>query len=323
MNHEVYICYDEKDQLTADAICHVLEDNKIKCWLKTRDLGVNDLVDEILEAINQAQVMVLIFSSHSKNSNYVNTEVDIAFTEKMPILVFKIDESKLDGGLEFFLNNKHWLDAYPNPEVKFESLIRDTSKLLGKPISEPVVPKKTVKAPEKETEDEDLQRLIKAKDEKVKASSNSSFLSKYKIPIIALAVILIAGCGIFMFMSSGGINTGDVNTQIDGNTVNIKITDFHMDDVSKKGLAWKYSYYVGGTVSPMPTNGDGYLIVADFYNQNGKLINSTQTKLSEIQKINDGLLLGSTTADNKDIQRVEVNLVNENGIVFAQGESNL
>lgn len=139
MGHDVYICYDDKDQITADAICHVLEDNKIKCWLKTRDLGVSHMVEGIMDAINGAQVMVLIFSSHSKHSNFVNTEVDIAFTENIPILVFKIDESKLDGGLEFFLNNKHWLDAYPNPEIKFESLIKDTSKLLGKPISKPVI----------------------------------------------------------------------------------------------------------------------------------------------------------------------------------------
>lgn len=107
--------------------------------VKTRDLGVSHMVEGIMDAINGAQVMVLIFSSHSKHSNFVNTEVDIAFTENIPILVFKIDESKLDGGLEFFLNNKHWLDAYPNPEIKFESLIKDTSKLLGKPISKPVI----------------------------------------------------------------------------------------------------------------------------------------------------------------------------------------
>jgi hypothetical protein len=143
MNHEVYICYDDKDQITANAICHVLEENKIKCWFKTRDLGVTPMVDGIMEAINEAQVMVLIFSSHAKESNFVNTEVDIAFTKNIPILVFKIDESKLDGGLEFFLNNKHWLDAYPDPEVKFDSLIRDTSKLLEKPISKPVVSNKT------------------------------------------------------------------------------------------------------------------------------------------------------------------------------------
>ena len=48
MSHEVYICYDEKDQITADAICHVLEENKIKCWMKTRDLGVKHMVEEIM-----------------------------------------------------------------------------------------------------------------------------------------------------------------------------------------------------------------------------------------------------------------------------------
>ena len=145
MSHEVYICYDDSDEMTANAICHVLEENKIKCWLKSRDLGVDHIVDGVMEAINQSKVMILIFSSHSKNSNFVNTEVDIAFTEEIPILVFKIDESKLDGGLEFFLSNKHWLDAYPNPEVKFENLISDTSKLLEKPINKPIVDESKIK----------------------------------------------------------------------------------------------------------------------------------------------------------------------------------
>ena len=192
MNHEVYICYDDKDQITADAICHVLEDNNIKCWFKSRDLGVQDMVDEIMDAINESRLMVLIFSSHSKNSNYVNTEVDMAFSENKPILVFKIDESKLDGGLEFFLSNKHWLDAYPDPEVKFESLIKDTSKLLGKPISNPVVFNKTSKTQKesvKEEKKDKPRRFRNTKENKSKPPSSGS--SSKKIPII-IAIVIIA-----------------------------------------------------------------------------------------------------------------------------------
>ena len=64
MSHEVYICYDEKDQITADAICHVLEENKIKCWMKTRDLGVKHMVEEIMEAINQELQLCKFRSGH-------------------------------------------------------------------------------------------------------------------------------------------------------------------------------------------------------------------------------------------------------------------
>lgn len=329
MSHEVYICYDEKDQITADAICHVLEKNKIKCWMKTRDLGVKHMVDEIMEAINQARAMVLIFSDHSKNSNFVNSEVDIAFTENKPILVFKIDESKLDGSLEFFLNNKHWLDAYPHPEVQFEKLVRDTSKLLGKPVPEPIITDQKIGQP-KQTQVAEEPEKVKPKKVKAKKpkkdgekSNLSEIFKNHKIPIIALALILIAGVGIFTFMSLSDGNMGASDVQIDGKDVSIKVTDFHMDDVSKKDYSWKYSYFVGGTISPLPTEDGGYVVSADFYSKDGDLINTTETELSEVQKIGDGLLLASTTSNEKDISRVEVELLDDRGIVFAQTESTL
>ena len=161
MNHEVYICYDDKDIMTANAICHVLEENKMKCWFKKRDLGVDHMVEGMMDAIHQASLVVLIFSNHSKHSNFVNAEIDIAFTNEIPILVFKIDESKLDGGLEFFLNNKHWLDAYPDPEVKFESLIRDASKLLDKPVPKPIIST----APIPQEPEEKIEEHVEVKDD--------------------------------------------------------------------------------------------------------------------------------------------------------------
>lgn len=334
MSHEVYICYDEMDQITADAICHVLEENKIKCWMKTRDLGVNHIVEEIMEAINEARAIVLIFSDHSKNSNYVNSEVDIAFTENKPILVFKIDESKLDGSLEFFLSNKHWLEAYPNPEVQFGKLVRDTSKLLGKPVPDPVIPKienTGIKEPVPEKPKPEVPHKPKAqtqsKDEKQKSDSDGSgfggIISSYKKPIIALAVILIAAIGIFAYMSLSDGNMGSSDTLIDGKNATIKITDFHIEDISKKGYSGKYSYYVGGTINPQPSDDGGYVINANFYNKDGDLINTTKTEFSAVQRVSEGYLLSSTVSNEKNIDRVEVELLNSKGIVFAQSESTL
>uniref|UniRef100_UPI00388F10F5 toll/interleukin-1 receptor domain-containing protein n=1 Tax=Methanobrevibacter sp. TaxID=66852 RepID=UPI00388F10F5 len=127
------------DKNAADAICHVLEENKFKCWIKPRDVGIGHIAEEITAAIKASKSMVLVFSEHAKASNYVNTEVDMAFSNNVPIIVFKIDNSRLDGGLEFFLENKHWLDAYPNPSQEFKQLVIDVSKLLDMPIKDPVV----------------------------------------------------------------------------------------------------------------------------------------------------------------------------------------
>lgn len=139
MTHEVYISYDEADSLAAEAICHVLEENDIKCWIKSRDAGRKHIVEEVTEAIRNSEVMILIFSNTSKSSNFVNTEVDIGFSSNISMIIYKIDNSSLDGALEFFLKNKHWLDAYPNPSSQFERLIMDTAYLLEKPLIKPKI----------------------------------------------------------------------------------------------------------------------------------------------------------------------------------------
>lgn len=132
MAHEVYICYNEKDQAIADDICTALEENSIKCWFKARDLGVGHLMDEIITAISCSELMILVFSKNVQDSHFVNTEVDIAFSEDLQILIYKIDESPLEGSLGFFLQNKACLDVSENPKDNIELLLNETYKLLGR-----------------------------------------------------------------------------------------------------------------------------------------------------------------------------------------------
>lgn len=35
---DVFISYSSKDKSVADAVCHVLEENKIACWISPRDV---------------------------------------------------------------------------------------------------------------------------------------------------------------------------------------------------------------------------------------------------------------------------------------------
>lgn len=38
MDHEVFISYSSANIQTAQAICHALESNRIKCWMAPRDI---------------------------------------------------------------------------------------------------------------------------------------------------------------------------------------------------------------------------------------------------------------------------------------------
>lgn len=40
MQYDVFISYSSKDSATAQAICHELEDNHIRCWMAPRDIPI-------------------------------------------------------------------------------------------------------------------------------------------------------------------------------------------------------------------------------------------------------------------------------------------
>lgn len=271
MEHEVYICYEKVDKITADAICHVLEENNIKCWIKPRDLGVHHEVEEIMESIRKSKLVVLVYSNSSKKSNFVNTEIDMAFSYNLPILVFNIDNSNLDGSLEFFLTGEHWLDAYPNPSVEFENLIKDSCKLLEKPIPSSII-----------TSEKSL------KEEKTKHTPKKDlyFLKKYKLPIISI--------GILLFISIIGFSLMETNNS--GFT--IQITNVSYSNDSGEYDSFNYSYIINGIILYNQDNITGYTIQSEFYDGSGKLLDTDNKNLFEVPTGQTNNLGGGFTANN-------------------------
>lgn len=286
MAHDVYICYDERDLEIAKNVCDSLEDNGLECWLKNRDAGVHNIVNEIMNAIKKSKVMVLLYSKNSKNSNFVNNEVDIAFAQKRSILVYQIDDSKLEGGLEFFLRNKPWIKAYPNPESQFDKLATDTAKLV---------------------------KEQKSKDRRV-----LNVVKQHKIPVIIGIVVLIVIAAVAGYMMTGDSGT---TSNLKAGDIELKITDFHVDDVRKENTDWNYSYYVGGTISPAPGEKDGCKISTDFYDKSGNLVETVETPFEDAQKVSSGFLLGSTVSDTNDIKMADVQLINRDNVIIAEDDS--
>ncbi|WP_407393554.1 toll/interleukin-1 receptor domain-containing protein [Methanobrevibacter sp.] len=130
MAHDIFISYSTKDKYTADAICHVLEQNNLKCWIAPRNIASGkNYAQEIMNGLKAAKVVVLVFSKNSQESAFVNNEIDAAFSNNKSIISFKIDETMPENRMEFFLKNKHWLEAYPEPEKVFETLVTDATRL--------------------------------------------------------------------------------------------------------------------------------------------------------------------------------------------------
>ena len=131
MTHDVFISYSSKDRLAADAACAVLEAKGIRCWIAPRDIvpGENWSAS-IPGAIAAARVFLLIFSNNANASEQVGREVDIAANRRLTIIPFRIENTLPEKSLEYFLNTRHWLDAFTPPLEQHLSKLADAISLI-------------------------------------------------------------------------------------------------------------------------------------------------------------------------------------------------
>ena len=132
MAHDVFISYSSQDKPVADAMCHTLENNGVRCWMAPRDiLPGTSFEHAIVDAINSAKAFVIIVSSHSNSSSHVENEVKLAWKRGLTIIPFKIEDIRLNEAFDFYFSSKHWLDAVTPPvEEHLERLIEVVKKVI-------------------------------------------------------------------------------------------------------------------------------------------------------------------------------------------------
>ncbi|MFM7842895.1 MAG: TIR domain-containing protein, partial [Planctomycetota bacterium] len=113
---DVFISYSSKDKPIADAICAILEQERIRCWIAPRDIRPGqEYAESILNAINASRMMVIVLSASSNASPHVLREVERGVSKGIPVIPFRVEDIKPSKSLEFFLSAPHWLDALTTP----------------------------------------------------------------------------------------------------------------------------------------------------------------------------------------------------------------
>jgi hypothetical protein len=133
MTHDVFISYSSKDKLAAEAACAVLEAKGVRCWIAPRDIppGAN-WAATISDTIGGCRVFLLIFSNNANASEQVQREVDLAANHRLSIIPLRIENTLPQRSLEYYLNQRHWLDAFTPPlEQHLNRLAEAIGLLLG------------------------------------------------------------------------------------------------------------------------------------------------------------------------------------------------
>jgi hypothetical protein len=113
---EVFISYSQPDHDCAMELVARVEGEGIECWIAPRDIAPSaDWAAEIIDAISNSRLMILIFSASSNDSPQVRREVERAVHKQVSVLPFRIQSVLPSKSLEYFLSSQHWMDAFPPP----------------------------------------------------------------------------------------------------------------------------------------------------------------------------------------------------------------
>jgi len=140
--HEVFISYSSQDKSTAEAIRDTLEYASLGCWIAPRDITPGrKYAEAILEGIDHCKVFLLVLTESANASPQVEMEVNRAASQNKLILSLKLDESKLSKSLDYYLGNRHWLEATnPLGEEQNKTLISAIRQLISPGELKPVPP---------------------------------------------------------------------------------------------------------------------------------------------------------------------------------------
>ena len=112
MTHKVFISYANEDREIADQAIANLEKHGIECWVSHRDSKPGEeWASSIVDAIENSQLVVLIYSENSNESQQVLREMERAVGANLPIVPYLVEDKPLSKSMSYFLGSTHWLDA--------------------------------------------------------------------------------------------------------------------------------------------------------------------------------------------------------------------
>ena len=121
MSHQVFISFSSKDIKLAEKIYDRLRKNGITCWISSKNIPAGaDYQACIVDAINQATIVVLIFSTHANSSNEIAKELSLA--SKKILIPTRIEDVLPQGAFQYQLSNRQFIDLFDDFDNRLNEL---------------------------------------------------------------------------------------------------------------------------------------------------------------------------------------------------------
>ena len=154
----VFISYSTKDTDSANLVHSYLEGNGINCWIASRNIeGGESFAVQIVDAIQDCSIFVMITSENSNDSDHVSNELSLAFSAKKKIVPFRLQPVQPSKSNTYFLQQAQWIDAYENMNEALKHLLVAVRAVIPAEEKETSVPSRELpKIFALETKEEEL-----------------------------------------------------------------------------------------------------------------------------------------------------------------------
>ncbi len=127
----VFISYSTKDADMANLVHSYLEGNGINCWIASRNIeGGESFAVQIVDAINDCAVFVVIASAHSNDSGHVSNEISLAFSAKKKIIPIRLQDYVLSKSNMYFLQQAQWVNVFDNINESLKHVLAAVRKVI-------------------------------------------------------------------------------------------------------------------------------------------------------------------------------------------------
>jgi hypothetical protein len=128
----IFISYSSKDQKSAEAICTAIENRGFACWIASRDIGPGENFQaQVVRAIRNAKIMVLVFSSNANNSEEIKKELVLAGQCRLVVIPIRVEDVTPDDAFAYEFATRQWIDVFGDWEHAIQRVIHQIEVIVG------------------------------------------------------------------------------------------------------------------------------------------------------------------------------------------------
>src|SRR6201987_5354866 len=108
---DIFLSYSSQDETIVGLALEKLEAAGHRCWFAPRDIPAGEFyAGQIIQALRESRFVLLFFSVHSNASEQVVREINFAVSQRLPMLVARLDQTSLSNDFEYLIRINQWLD---------------------------------------------------------------------------------------------------------------------------------------------------------------------------------------------------------------------